>query len=415
MASFWEGPNPQAPTDPNQKNPQPPGQTPGIVPPVDQMAVGRAPNPSRTMAGGAELNTLPVEPTPASSQPAPAQQPPPAQPSQPQAPDQAGITQFQNWAQQTFGRQATPQELQQIAVQIGYTGGPITPELMQRAQDAARQYAQSRGWQPPAAPTPAPGPQQPQTPTTPHTPGPGVAPPTPPPAQAQTPVDQALQQRILQMLGTNTGDVNTGSQEYQSQLGAFRRGQQRSIEQAKNAAAERAAGSGTLNTGGFDAAQTGIDLAAAQGEGDFTAQLAGQQLSRQREDLQQALQLAQQSGLANEARQLQERLASVDANLRQQGLNLQGELGRSGINLQQQGLDLQRLLGTGDLDLRRLLGQGQLELGRGDLDLRRLLGLGQLDLGRQQIGLGRDRLGLDYAQLAQQGDQALLQAILQGL
>src|SRR5690554_3865911 len=68
------------------------------------------------------------------SQPAaqPANQQPAAQP-----PDQAGIQNFQTWAQGQFGRQATPEELQQIASQVGYTGGTITPEQLTSAQAAA--------------------------------------------------------------------------------------------------------------------------------------------------------------------------------------------------------------------------------------------------------------------------------------
>ncbi len=281
---------------------------------------------------------------------------------------QNDANQFQGWAQSRYGRQATPQELQQI-------GSNSTD--MASAQSYADTLAQQQGW----APSPT------QTPTTPYTPGPGVAPPTAgtstPPQGPADPNQSALQARIQQMLQTNTGDVNTGSQEYQSQLGSFKRGQGSALERAKNAAAERAAGSGTLSSGGFDASQQALDMQAAGQAGDFEAGLASQQIQRQRDDVAQALQLAQQNGLSGEARQLQERLANLDSNLRQQGMNLSGELGRS------------------DLDLRRYLGRGQLGLGM----------LGTL-LGNQR---SQDALGFNYAQLGQQANQQALQALLGGL
>ena len=297
------------------------------------------------------ISTTPAKPpvisTPGGATPGPAA-PAPAGASQPWY-GQQDVTNFQSWAQNRYGRQATPDELARI-------GGNSTD--MASAQSYADTLARQQGW---TGGGTTPGAPAPGTPATPN------------------PVDAQLQTRLMELLQTNTGDVNTGSQEYQSQLGSFKRSQGKAMEQAKNAAAERAAGGGTLGSGGFDAAQGTIDLAGAQGVGDFEAQLAGQQLSRQREDLSQGLQLAQQSGLAREARDLQERLSGVDANLRQQGINLQGELGR------------------------------------GDLDLRRLLGTGQLDLSRQQLGLGRDQLGFNYAQLGQQADQSALQQLLAGL
>ena len=285
---------------------------------------------------------------------------------------QQGTEYFQNWLQGRYGRRATGQEMSQIASGIGYGGGDISGDLMQRAQSYADNWARGAG----LTANPA------STPGLPYTPGPGTAPPSTP-QSPDDPNQAALQARIQEMLATNTGDVNTGSQEYQSQLGAFQRAQQRGLERAKRSAANRAAMGGTAGSGGYEAAQTGLDLEAANQAGNFEAQLANQQIGRQREDVQTALQLAQQAGLSNESRQLQERLANLDANFRQQGLNLRGELGR------------------GDMDLRRYLGRGQLGLGL----------LSALLNDRQ----ASNALGFNYASLQNIMDQQALSQILGAL
>lgn len=368
MANLWAGQ--QDPLQ-QQQGARPPqtggvdymaGGAGGAAPPVGAGAGGAA--PVGAGAGGAS----PVQ----------------LETSQPQTPVRTAQD-FRNWATSRYGQAPTEAQLGQLAQRVGYTGGDINEDMWNRATQAADVMARQAGWQGAAT----------ATPTTPHTPGPGVAPPQTTAPQTQTsapdPNQAALQQRIQQMLQTNTGDVNTTSQEYQSQRGAFDRGQQRQLERAKRAAAERSAGMGGA---GMDAAMNQLDMEAAGQAGNFEAQLATQQIERQRDDLQNALQLAQQSGLAGEARQLQERLANLDAQLQTQGQNL-------GANMQQQGLNLQGELGRGDLDLRRYLGRGQLGLGL----------LGTL-LGDQR---SRDALGFNYAQLGNQINQQTLQQLLGAL
>jgi hypothetical protein len=268
----------------------------------------------------------PAPPAPPAGQPAP----PPAAPAAPWY-NQGHVDQYQQWAQQRYGRQATPQELAEIAA---------NSTDMTSAQSYSDTLARRLGWAGPAAPAA--------------------------PAAATTGSNNALlQQRIQELLGTQTGDVNTGSQEYQSQLGSFKRSQGKAMEQAKRAAAERGAFNGTLGSGGFDAQMGTLDQEAIGRTGDFEAGLAGQQIMRQREDLQNAMQLAQQGGMAAEARALQEKL------------------------------------GMSDIELRKYLGKGQLSLGM----------LGTL-LGNQRA---QDALGFNYAQMGQQMNQSMLQALLGGL
>lgn len=248
--------------------------------------------------------------------------------------DQSGINQFQSWAQQTFGRQATPQELQQIAQQVGYTGGPLTPEMLAKAQDAARTMAQGQGWKP-----------------------------TDPAAPKEPSLKDSIQQRLQDLLNQDPNKIDPNSPEFASQRNAFRRGQQRSIEEAKRNAAQRNAQG--LTGGANESAMTGIDLAAAQGEGDFEAQIYTQELTARRQQLQQALSQAIQYGLGDQAQQIQKEL------------------------------------GQNDLELRKYLGRGQLGLG-----------LLQTMLGNEQ---SRNALGFNYAALQGQMDQQLLNALLGGL
>jgi len=154
-----------------------------------------------------------------------------------------------------------------------------------------------------------------------------------------------VRQTLERLMSEGTGQVDPNRPELVQQRNAFRRGQGRALEQAKRAAAERGAAGGTLNTGGFDADLGTMDLAAAGAEGDFEAGLVTRELEGQRDRMMAAVQLAQQSGQADQARALQERLAQLNAQIQSRGQDIQGRLGQ------------------GDLDLRRLLGMGQLNLG----------------------------------------------------
>jgi hypothetical protein len=320
-----QNPGPQVP--PNQF-PEASGQYGGINP-----AANPAPKPGEAK---------PPTPAPAPWTTTP-QTPPPGPVAGPQNPgpqappaggqpwyNQGHIDQYQQWAQQRYGRQATPQELAQI-------GANSTD--MASAQAYSDTLAQKLGWTPPGAP----------------------AAPAAPSAEQQN--QDLLQKRIQEMLGRPAGDVDTGSQEYQSELGSFKRSQERQMHMAKrNAMARQGAAGGS---GGFDSQMSSLDTEGANQVGDFEAGLAGKQIMRQREDLQNAMQLAQQSGMADEARALQEKL------------------------------------GMADVELRKYLGKGQLGLGM----------LGTL-LGNQRA---QDALGFNYAQLGQSMNQNMLQQLLAGL
>ena len=252
-------------------------------------------------------------------------------------PDQAGINQFQSWAQTTFGRQATPQELQQIAQQIGYAGGQITPQMMQAAQQAAMQIAQGQGWRPPAPPPP---------------------PPPPPTGTGASNPNTLLEQRIREMLSQNPNNYDPNSAAANAQRNVFARANQRALEQQRRAAAERAASGGTLASGGFEATQQGIDSTAAQRSADFEGQLAARELQTQRDQTMQAMQMANAAGLQREAQQLQERLAQQDLALRRM-LGV-GQLGLGAQQLQQQGQQFNAQLGFNYWNQLQQLQRGEL-------------------------------------------------------
>jgi hypothetical protein len=118
---------------------------------------------------------------------------PPQRTAFPEPATPKGVSGFQDWAQSQFGRQATPQELQQIATQVGITdANNITPQQMQAAQKAASEMAKQMGAKTPAPelPTFAPPPTKATPPPAPKpapAPTPKPAPPPPPPARRPAP------------------------------------------------------------------------------------------------------------------------------------------------------------------------------------------------------------------------------------
>ena len=68
-----------------------------------------------------------------------------------QRPLPTDVAGFQSWAKGRYGREATPEQLQQIARQVGYSGqGPISEKQMQQAQKISDEMAKALGWKQPA-------------------------------------------------------------------------------------------------------------------------------------------------------------------------------------------------------------------------------------------------------------------------
>jgi len=191
---------------------------------------------------------------------------------------------------------------------------------------------------------------------------PAAAAPTAPGLQT----DNLAQQELQKLLTTGSTDamskIDMNNPAITAQRAAFNAQNDKARGRERLAAAERGAASNGLGSGGYNA-----DLMAAErGAGDravnFESQLMTQELQGQRDRVQNALNMALSSGNQAQARALQEKL------------------------------------GVMDMDLRGKLGKGQLNLG-----------LLQSLMGDQR---SKDALGLGYAQLGQQANQGLLNAIL---
>lgn len=175
------------------------------------------------------------------------------------------------------------------------------------------------------------------------------------PGGGQNALNTNVWDRLNQLLSSTPG-YDRESPENRMQLDMQRANSARAAERSRSKLAERAAATGTLSTGGFDTGVQGIYAEQGRDDASFEADLARDSLQQQRDQISEALRIGAGLLTADQQNQLTERLAMVDAALRQQGLNLQGQLGR------------------GDLASRLL----------------------QLLLGDRQAN---DRLGFDYTQL----------------
>jgi hypothetical protein len=271
---------------------------------------------------------------------------------QPAAPGYS-IDDFQTWAQGRYGRQATPQELQQIGGQVGQPGanGQYTQQQWGQATNYADTLAKQQGWQGGGNTQPV---QPTQTQSTPI---------------QTSPLQSQLSSLVSQRLSATPGNV-TDDPIYQQQVGAFDVASQREQQRQRAQLAERSAQSGTGASGGFNAQLNSLAERGGEQRTGFAADLAGQRLQQQEQQLQQAMAMA---------------VAIGDQDLQRQIAEQQRQVEQARLGLQQQGLNLQGELGRGDLDLRRYLGRGQ-------------LGLGMLStmLGNEQAN---NRLGFDYTQL----------------
>lgn len=189
----------------------------------------------------------------------------------------------------------------------------------------------------------------------------------------------AFQNALLQRLNANPAQLNAQNPEIRGSINANRVAEQRAMERARAQMAESATSQG-LDRNAFDTGLTGLNQSRAEREGAFEGNAIMQLGNRQAQELSQAIQIAAAQGDNQAARELQERLAQLQATLSREEIGLRGRLGSQ------------------ELELRNRLGSGQLNLG--------LLGLLQ---GGQQFN---QNLG---AQLGQFGAGLNQQALLQML
>lgn len=150
-------------------------------------------------------------------------------------------------------------------------------------------------------------------------------------------VRQMQRDTLLRLMGQDTNAASVNDPDIKPQADAFRLARDRAAKQEREMMAERAANTG-LNYGGqgsgaFESGLQGIAEQAGQDKAGFEADLVGRRLDARRQQLMQALQLADALGARSEANTLQSELAQIDAGLRQNALGVQSSLGRGQLGL----------------------------------------------------------------------------------
>jgi hypothetical protein len=270
-----------------------------------------------------------------------------------------------SYSQQRWNQNLSDNDFAQLGQHLGYQGGEIDENMMQRAYGALDSYAGSQGWRPANG-----GIMQRRDNGGVGTPREGYVPPantgqtggaTPPdlanilgPGQQLNPAQQAAQEAILRLLTNANRAVTLSDPEIQPVSDAYRSRAQRGVERTRNAIAERAGATGTAGSGGFDASLIGAVQSGNRDVAMFDSNLVRERLDQQRGELMFGIQQATQMGIAEAARDLQRQLAMLDATMRQQDIDLRRTLGQGDLNLRSQGLGLQGYLGRGDLATRLL-------------------------------------------------------------
>jgi hypothetical protein len=294
----------------------------------------------------------------------------------------ATVNDFQGWAKNTFGREANPNELQQIGQKVGApagAGGGYSPQQFSQGQAFATDMAKQQGW---------PGAQQ-QQPTPQQTPMPEV--PVGNQWGTRSPLQQQLTDQVSKQMAQPLGNMQSDPI-FQQQTQMFNAANQRSTDRQRAQLAEQAAQGGLLQSGGMNSKIRGLQEQQGLNEGGFAAELAGRRLQEQQDQINKAMALAM--GIGDQ---------DLQAKLYQQNKELalaQQDLQQQGLGLQKEGLNLQGELGRGDLDLRKYLGQGQLGLG-----------LLNTNLSNQQAN---NALGYSYAQLQANMNRDAIMALLNG-
>lgn len=201
-----------------------------------------------------------------------------------------------------LGRPPNPGEIDWLISQAGYTGGQVTQAQLDLAMNSVSRYTGNPG-RPFNTPTPA------------------------------GPVESEADERLLELLNQEWGEVDTNSPAMRAQRDAFGLQSQRETTRRRAAAAERAAQEGTLNSGGFDVETDQILADEGERGQAFEAQMVSKELEGQRARLMQAIALAKQSGLQEKAQDLQEELALLEIDLKR--MQTRGQLSLGLLGLQQ--------------------------------------------------------------------------------
>lgn len=155
----------------------------------------------------------------------------------------------------------------------------------------------------------------------------------------------ALQQRILEMLNTDTANVSPTDANLLPQVNASRLAAQRAEERARGMAAERRHAGGFGTSGALDSDIERLAQARGEAEASNEAGIVGNELQDRRNRVLQAMNMeagiegqdkgiASQEGMQDKDIALRGRLADLDAAIRREQLQQQGQLGNRGMDLQ---------------------------------------------------------------------------------
>jgi hypothetical protein len=233
-------------------------------------------------------------------------------------------------------------------------------------------------------------------------------------------VNAAFKTRLLELLEQNPAAVSMTDPAVAGQSAAFRAATERSALKNRAGLMERASAEGIADSEATRAAGRDIETQAGQAIGANDAALVGQEIQARRGLLQQALDMANQMGLADEANNLQRQIANLDAVLKTRGLDLtqsaqtlERDLATLDVNtkqyladidaqLRREGYSTQERLAQLDAELRKLGITTQHSLGTLELALRDKLGTGELNLGFLSTLLqnqqANNKLGFDIGQ-----------------
>jgi hypothetical protein len=131
----------------------------------------------------------------------------------------------------------------------------------------------------------------------------------------------------------NQGPVTMEDPIVKAQADAFAQAQQRGLEQTRAAMAERAAATGTLGSGGFNADVQGAYQDMGNQIAGQNASLLGQRLDQQRQEIQNALQMGGQYLSDQQKNALSLKLAQINDATQRMGLGVQERLGTGQLNL----------------------------------------------------------------------------------
>lgn len=205
----------------------------------------------------------------------------------------AAMGQVQAAFQSKFNRAMTPEEQQALIQYVGYTGGAVTSDMLQKALGAVGQYTgnlQNPGLGAPGAAT---------------TPG-----ATPPPTAKS--LEEEQRRQLMELLKGNTPvTTDPNNPAVAAERNFFNRANSQATQKQRLAAAERGAARGTLGAGGFDAELAGIENNQATRASGFESELMKNERQGQIDRLMAALGLTQQYG----ATQLQGQLGKGQLSL----------------------------------------------------------------------------------------------------